>query len=68
MSIRRSALPKALHRRLSLQANRQGLTGERKDAYVYGTMNKVKKFDSDTVKRRIKRKKIVDPHANSNGD
>lgn len=58
------ALPKEMHRRLSLQADRRGLTGERKNAYMYGTMNKI---DGNTVKRRLKRKKLVDPNA-SRGD
>lgn len=34
-------MPKALHRKLAKQATKQGLTGERKDAYIYGTMKKV---------------------------
>jgi hypothetical protein len=34
-------MPKELHDRLARQAAKQGLTGDRKDAYVYGTMNKV---------------------------
>lgn len=34
-------MPKALHRRLLMSAKRLGLKGERKDAYVYGTMQKV---------------------------
>lgn len=36
-------MPKKLHDKLKRQANKQGLTGERKDAYVYGTLNKVEK-------------------------
>jgi len=31
-------MPKALERRLKKQAKKKGLKGERKDAYVYGTM------------------------------
>ena len=31
-------MPKALHDKLAKQANKKGLTGDRKDAYVYGTM------------------------------
>jgi hypothetical protein len=34
-------LPKKLHRKLLLAAKRQGLSGERRDAYVYGTMKRV---------------------------
>jgi hypothetical protein len=33
-------MPKALHRKLSRQATKKGLTGKRKKAYVYGTMRK----------------------------
>jgi hypothetical protein len=36
-------MPKKLHRRLLLAAERQGLKGERKQAYVYGTMAKIEK-------------------------
>ena len=36
-------MPKALHRKLSKTANSKGLTGARKKAYTYGTMNKIKK-------------------------
>lgn len=33
-------MPKKLHRALEKQANKKGLKGERKDAYIYGTMRK----------------------------
>lgn len=33
-------MPKALHDKLDRQAKKQGLRGERKDAYVYGVMRK----------------------------
>jgi len=33
-------MPKALERRLKAQARKQGLKGERADAYVYGTLRK----------------------------
>jgi hypothetical protein len=33
-------MPKALHDKLAKQAAAQGLKGDRKDAYVYGTMRK----------------------------
>lgn len=36
-------MPKAMHRALARQAAKKGLTGKRKDAYVYGTMAKQKK-------------------------
>jgi len=34
-------MPKALHDKLAKQALAQGLKGDKKDAYVYGTLNKV---------------------------
>ena len=33
-------MPKALHKKLSKSARKKDLTGERKKAYIYGTMNK----------------------------
>lgn len=42
-------MPRKLHAKLARQATKQGLTGERKDAYVYGTMKKVEK---DKKKKR----------------
>ena len=36
-------MPKRLHRALEKQARAQGITGKRKDAYVYGTLKKVEK-------------------------
>lgn len=33
-------MPKELEQRLERQARRKGLTGDRKDAYVYGTLRK----------------------------
>ncbi len=36
-------MPKKLHRRLLLSAKRLNLKGERKQAYVYGTMQRVEK-------------------------
>ena len=36
-------MPKELHRKLARKAREKGLAGERKDAYVYGTMNKIEK-------------------------
>jgi len=34
-------MPKELHDKLEKQAQKMGLKGDRKDAYVYGTMRKV---------------------------
>ena len=36
-------MPKKLHRKLEKTANRKGLTGEDKNAYIYGTMTKIEK-------------------------
>ena len=36
-------MPKALHRKLEKTARKKGLKGKRKNAYIYGTMNKQKK-------------------------
>ena len=36
-------MPKAMHRALEKTAREKGLTGERRDAYVYGTMAKEEK-------------------------
>lgn len=36
-------MPKALHEKLKRQARKKGLTGKRKKAYEYGTLNKVKR-------------------------
>jgi hypothetical protein len=35
-----TAMPKKLERQLMRQASRKGLSGERKAAYVYGTLRK----------------------------
>ena len=36
-------MPKKMHDALDKEAKKKGMSGERKDAYVYGTMNKMKK-------------------------
>jgi hypothetical protein len=36
-------MPKKLENALRKQAKKMGLIGERKNAYIYGTMNKAKK-------------------------
>jgi len=33
-------MPKAMEKALKREAEKKGLTGERKDAYIYGTMRK----------------------------
>lgn len=45
-------MPKELHKNLEKRANKIGLKGERKDAYIYGTMQKVEKTkDQKHVKK-----------------
>ena len=36
-------MPKKIHNQLNKQASKKGLTGKRKDAYVYGTLQKIEK-------------------------
>jgi hypothetical protein len=36
-------MPEAMHRALAASANKKGLKGARKDAYVFGTMAKLEK-------------------------
>lgn len=36
-------MPKALHDKLARQAAKKGYKGERKNAYVYGTLQKIEK-------------------------
>lgn len=47
-------MPKALHRKLDKEAKKKGMTGKRKDRYVYGTLEKVKKEEK---RKRARRKK-----------
>lgn len=44
-------MPKALHNKLLAQANKQGLTGEHRDAYVYGTMARIEAAKKKKKKR-----------------
>lgn len=44
-------MPKRAHRAISREATKRGLTGKRRDAYVYGTLAKIDKA------RKAKRKK-----------
>ena len=36
-------MPKEAHKNLVKQANKKGLTGKRRDKYIYGTLEKIKK-------------------------
>lgn len=44
-------MPEKLHKDLEKQAKELGLKGERKDAYVYGTLNKIEKKQSKKPKK-----------------
>jgi len=50
-------MPKKIHKQLLLSAERLGLKGERKQAYVYGTMAKIEQKDG--------RKKTPEPKRGS---
>jgi len=45
-------MPKEMHRALEARAKKMGLTGERKDAYVYGTMRKVEGMPKKKGKKK----------------
>ena len=36
-------MPKKVHKKLASAANKKGLKGERKKAYIYGTLSKLDK-------------------------
>lgn len=40
-------MPKKEHAKLVRSARKAGLTGERKDAYVYGTLGKIKAAEQE---------------------
>jgi len=46
-------MPKELHRKLARQAKKKGLTGKRKNAYVYGTMNEIEERRARRGLRRM---------------
>ena len=48
-------MPKALHDKLVREALKKGLKGERRDAYVYGTLEKVKKREQKKKSRKASR-------------
>lgn len=45
-------MPKKLHDKLEKQAQKMGLKGDRKDAYVYGTMRKVEGMPKKKGKKK----------------
>lgn len=40
-------MPKKLHDKLAREATKKGFKGKRKDAYVFGTLNKIEKKKKD---------------------
>lgn len=50
-------MPEWLHSQLKELAAKKGLTGERRDAYIYGTLNKYEK----RKKRKNKKKRQETP-------
>jgi len=48
-------MPKKKHDELLRQARAKGLTGKRRDAYVYGTLDTIKKRHNAKVARRRRR-------------
>lgn len=44
-------MPKKAHEALKRQARKKGLTGERADAFVFGTLNKIEKAKKAKRKR-----------------
>ena len=49
-------MPKELHDKLARLAKKRGLTGERRDAYVYGTMNRLKKTTNREIKQAARKR------------
>ena len=52
-------MPEEMERRLKAKAKKMGLTGERFDRYVYGTMRKTGWVPSHQ-KKKPKRKRLLD--------
>ncbi len=44
-------MPKKLHDKLEREAEKKGLTGKRKDAYVYGTLTKIEEAQKRKKKK-----------------
>ncbi len=47
-------MPKKLHERLEREADKKGLRGERRNAYIYGTLAKVEKKEHSSRKKSKK--------------
>jgi hypothetical protein len=50
-------MPAALHRKLVREGKKKGLTGERLDRYVYGTLWKVENPEKAAAKAKLKKAK-----------
>lgn len=48
-------MPEWLHKELVKLANKKGLKGKEKDAYVYGTLDKYEKASEKTHKKALKK-------------
>ncbi len=53
-------MPIALERKLKKEASAKGLKGDRKDAYVYGTLRKTGWVPNRAAKNHEKKVKMVD--------
>lgn len=49
-------MPKKLERKLEREASKKGYTGKRRDRYVYGTLDKVKKEQAAKRKRPARKR------------
>lgn len=50
-------MPKRLEHKLEREADKRGYTGQRKNRYVYGTLDKVKKEQAAKRRRPARRKR-----------
>lgn len=50
-------MPKELEERLMREADEKGLSGEHKQAYVYGTINKIKKERAEKIKELARKQR-----------
>ena len=48
-------MPKELHRQLARRAAKLGLKGDRRNAYIYGTLNRIEKQHRRSRRRRRRR-------------
>ena len=44
-------MPEKIHRQLDKQAKKKGLSGDSKNAYVYGTLNRIEKMRKGSKKK-----------------